>query len=616
MDSENLDVSYSYEEQLDPNIFYKTDEVRALTNMKVPYRLYIKDKATWDRYNNVAFDRVTIKSLTDSRKLVSCSKELLESILKDVLFFTYTSTITINGLFKSILNQHDSAVSFSMAYVSEDGKLSAPITYKRTELIRLLEEAVKQYPDEFDAADVFRLNTYLKANVLPITCKRAYAGEIETFIDGKKYVIDSEKLFSLLKNDYLSNDEKDEELDVKNLNDFIDGKLKITYKVIDQSGEREESDSSIVAYILKEFIDKNRIFDRFLFSQSVINRYNEMVNKQLINFQTLEKYNRSLDEDVSDKYEINEKLIEEAYKYINPTYNDLEKAIHIYIRLCQILSLDDEMNNYKLNSSYKINKIKDKNVSNNKITRYQFMLIYSKFLDSLGIKYSNYSVGNPDDIRLGFKYGEYDIEINEFGYLSSDISNIKLNNSIECLKSINKNATSRLKFSEMKDKVKDNITVNKKKDVEFEFSLEEYRKKFLTPNILTNDDLYRLFFMALKKEDLVGLDSYAYLKQLFDKTLGKTGEVKLDFISKKRYKGFSFKSIALLTREVNGNFTYAIIDYNQNPIVKIISKEHLEKILESNNYHFLNEGKKDLSSYGLESKDGSVENVRKIKINM
>jgi len=596
MDSEVYPIGFfEYEKLLDKSIFYTTDEVRELTSMKVPHQIYLKDKDTWNKYNNVAFDRVTVKSFNDPTKLISCSKELLRDILKVNALILYSTTISINNMFNSIMELHDSGLAFAMSYVSEDGKISTPISFKRTELVRLLDEIINKYPNEFDEADIHRFNV-LRMNVNPDICKQTFVDDLEYFIDGKKYVIEPSKLLDLLDN--------------KNgiFNKFINGDKNISYKLFENNREHIENDRSIVAYMLKVFIDQNRIFDRFLFDEDVINKYNDMVNRQSINFQTIEKYNRPLDEDVSDKYELSKELIEEVNKYMNPTYNALEKAIHIYIRLCQILSLDDDITSYEQDSKYKLSKIQEKNSKNNKVTRYQFMLIYSKFLSLLGIKYSNYAVGNPDDIRIGFRYGEYDIEINEFGYLSSDISNIKLNNSIECLNSINKNVVIRNKFNETKDKVKSNITINKKKETEFNLALDKYRSQYLRHDVISPDDLYTVFFKSIRREDLVGLDAYTYLKQLFDKTISNLGEVKLDFLSKRKADGFSFTVVALLTKEVNGEFTYAIIDYNQDPIMNVISKDNLERLLNSKEYYFLEENK-NLSSYGLESK-GRVYNVR------
>ena len=160
----DLPINYEYEKLLDKSIFYTTDEVRELTSMKVPHQIYVKDKATWDKYSNVAFDRITIRSLTDPKKLISCSKTLLKDILQDNALIFYTTTISMNDVFQFMNESHDSGLAFSMVYVAEDGRVSQPISFKRTELVRLLDELIAKYPEEFSEDDLYRLNV-LKMNV-------------------------------------------------------------------------------------------------------------------------------------------------------------------------------------------------------------------------------------------------------------------------------------------------------------------------------------------------------------------------------------------------------------------------------------------------------------------
>lgn len=91
---------------------------------------------------------------------------------------------------------------------------------------------------------------------------------------------------------------------------------------------------------------------------------------------------------VTHDIKMNEQLKENLISNIPEDFNQLEKSIYLYIKLCQIFSYDDVYYyNDKTETHRNVSNILDYNEKNNKVVCYEFAYIYSDLLRSIRINH-------------------------------------------------------------------------------------------------------------------------------------------------------------------------------------------------------------------------------------
>ena len=362
--------------------------------------------------------------------------------------------------------------------------------------------------------------------------------------------------------DYVSYEKYREKTQNDNYEIVIDGKnYKIPIMLIYQfMGLNSESFNSVISngndingiplahflYAVGKYYEDNKIAENYLINEELKSRLKEIKSSEKIDVQMVNKYldtNDSLLEQMKVNIELQDLILSD----ISPEFNDLEKAIYVYIKMCKVLTYDEEFYavNQKgpLSEKHKtINNVANISLTNNKVVCYEFDAIYSYFLNKLGINYKHF-VGTIDG---NGKQGEqeFDDEFNRYSeghtflkyrcgkhlvkadsvtsILQGDIMQAKLNQPLRGLVCENTNEQSRNEFSQAMHKVynyianrEPKISQNEPEKVE---TFDEIVAQFASStDKLKPVDIREKIEMLISKVNstkMIGIDAYSYLLQL------------------------------------------------------------------------------------------------------
>lgn len=290
------------------------------------------------------------------------------------------------------------------------------------------------------------------------------------------------------------------------------------------------------------YFNNIRIFDNYLVPDSIIDRYKCNVRSEIIDIEAIGTF-RVTKDTLYKKITINEELENEILKDIPSEYNNLEKAIHIYIKMCKLFTYDEEyyVKSYKgeFNSKHrKIDYVKEITLQNNRVVCYEFNIIYSKLLNDLNIIFeSDYQnmLGETygySHVFLRYRFEKFLIKADSVkGIIGGDIAKIKINNEINGIECYNESAKTQDEFKYTLKKVYDNI--KKTESNSFNFIVEEYKK--ISDNIkpIAFSEKFMILNNKLKVVNLTGVDAMSYLIDLFKRlftTLEKSENINLTIV--------------------------------------------------------------------------------------
>lgn len=362
--------------------------------------------------------------------------------------------------------------------------------------------------------------------------------------------------------DYVSYDKYREKTRNDNYEIVIDGKnYKIPVMLIYQFMDlNHESFNNVIAsgkdingiplahflYTVSKYYEDNKIVENYLINEELKNRLKEIKSSEKVDVQMVNKYldtNDSLLEQMKVNIELQDLILSD----ISPEFNDLEKAIYVYIKMCKVLTYDEEFYavNQKgpLSEKHKtIDNVANISLTNNKVVCYEFDAIYSYFLNKLGINYKHF-VGTVDG---NGKQGEqeFDDEFNRYSeghtflkyrcgkhlvkadsvtsILQGDIMQAKLNQPLRGLVCENTNEQSRNEFSQAMHKVynyianrEPKISQNEPEKVEtFDEIVAQFNSSTDKLRPVDIREKIEILISKVNSTKMIGIDAYSYLLQL------------------------------------------------------------------------------------------------------
>ena len=363
------------------------------------------------------------------------------------------------------------------------------------------------------------------------------------------------------------------------------------YRLFLSGNTKSNLSKQVIAYMLVDFVISEGLFDKYVFDDFTYNRFNELKEYKSIDFESMNKLNKSDDVDVSgksllDQFTINKELTDKIFEDMNHTYSKLEKSIYIYIRLCDLLTYDQDFyasqsKNEKYGDHKDINNIYAITPDDNEVVSYEFMLIYAKLLREIGIKYSLdlSSIGGFSDAKssIKFKDGEYLVSIDLFDdEIRNDMSMIKIGASLNCIKSYNTNEVTRKKFNETLYNVFSEYNQIKERKFAFNNLVEEYNNKYKNDiEIPFRKKLY-LLLKLISRRNLKGLDNINYFKEMFNIIFKEEDDISIEIVAKKYM--YHFRPVVLITKD---NYTF-LVDPNDYDSVKVLSREQIDDLYNKN----------------------------------
>ena len=445
-------------------------------------------------------ERVSNTVLLDAQVFEKISNDTNKIVAEQFQYPVELLEYTLNDeqTFKTLFNIFQNAHKFKIA--SDSFMDDETYEYEKIPFLEAIEVARDKGLIKLNRITYSRYKTLLDLISYGILKKQLQNKTIQAKVDGITYNIPANKIIEFL------------ELDTKTLNDYIN------------TPNRQGSISKeAFLYIVRRLIIREELMDNFIFPENIEKRITDIVNYEILDFESQNTY-LSDENSLTSKTNLNPELIEAITKDIPANYSTLEKAIFIYIKMCKILSYNDEFFAAKqrglaAEKHRMIDYIETISPQFPEVVCYEFNAIYAKMLHSLGINFqrecfswkNKYGDGHEN---LSFRVGKYIIEADSSRQiLTGDLFNAKVGNSIKGLKCRNQNFDTYMDFDEILRKVYKDI---KKEDKStFSEALKEYEE-------LTNakqahipfNTRFDIFLEKIRTSSFNGLNIMSYILRL------------------------------------------------------------------------------------------------------
>ena len=445
-------------------------------------------------------ERVSNTVLLDAQIFEKISNDTNKIVAEQFQYPVELLEYTLNDeqTFKTLFNIFQNAHKFKIA--SDSSMDDETYEYEKIPFLEAIEVARDKGLIKLNRITYSRYKTLLDLISYGILKKQLQNKTIQAKVDGITYNIPANKIIEFL------------ELDTKNLDDYIN-----------TPNRKGSISKEAFLYIVRRFIIREKLMDNFIFPENIEKRITDIVNYEILDFESQNTY-LSDGNSLTSKTNLNPELIEAITKDIPANYSTLEKAIYIYIKMCKILSYNDEFFAAKqrglaAEKHRMIDYIETISPQFPEVVCYEFNAIYAKMLHSLGINFqrecfswkNKYGDGHEN---LSFRVGKYIIEADSSRQiLTGDLFNAKVGNSIKGLKCRNQNFDTYMDFDEILRKVYKDI---KKEDKStFSEALKEYEE-------LTNakqahipfNTRFDIFLEKIRTSSFNGLNIMSYILRL------------------------------------------------------------------------------------------------------
>ena len=447
--------------------------------------------------------REEVEDLSNSNIIIVSDKtvsiKFLKKILEDERFFNYA--------YKYFSNETD---KFKVAYIiSGDTK---GLSYNKNQIINGITELVAcgdwylspQEQEKFDKLKKFVTLNYYEKNI----GNQNY----EISIDNRKFNIPIKNIIAFM--NFSSNDFfqicKNDEIE------YIYGFPKKYF-----------------IYAAFNYFKSHDLINKLVLPRQVENIYYYIKSNKFIDIEALNKF---LKRNENNNITINSELKAKILEGLPNNISKLEQAIYIYIKMCKLLSYDEEyfavnQSNQLVNKHIHESHIINITPTNNHAVCFEFNLIYYKLINELGI---NHEIVTPGVFGYGFGHASLNFRCDKFlvsadsvtSILDGDMVRAKLNYSLKGLKCMNKNSETVLEFKAILNKIYTLVADQEKKqneknntivghDLSMSELLNEYSK--VTDNkkeVSLNDKFAILFGVIMEKIDntsIIGIDALAYV---------------------------------------------------------------------------------------------------------
>lgn len=445
-------------------------------------------------------ERVSNTVLLDAQVFEKISNDTNKIVAEQFQYPVELLEYTLNDeqTFKTLFNIFQNAHKFKIA--SDSFMDDETYEYEKIPFLEAIEVARDKGLIKLNRITYSRYKTLLDLISYGILKKQLQNKTIQAKVDGITYNIPANKIIEFL------------ELDTKTLDDYIN-----------TPNRKGSISKEAFLYIVRRFIIREELMDNFIFPENIEKRITDIVNYEILDFESQNTY-LSDENSLTSKTNLNPELIEAITKDIPANYSTLEKAIFIYIKMCKILSYNDEFFAAKqrglaAEKHRMIDYIETISPQFPEVVCYEFNAIYAKMLHSLGINFqrecfswkNKYGDGHEN---LSFRVGKYIIEADSSRQiLTGDLFNAKVGNSIKGLKCRNQNFDTYMDFDEILRKVYKDI---KKEDKStFSEALKEYEE-------LTNakqahipfNTRFDIFLEKIRTSSFNGLNIMSYILRL------------------------------------------------------------------------------------------------------
>ncbi len=404
-------------------------------------------------------------------------------------------------------------------FVGENGEYKEQYNLSRMMFIDLLKKIdVREFP--FITERYNQLMEYVSYEKYR---EKTQNDTYELVIDGKNYKISTMLIYQFM------------DLDSESFNN-----------IISEGNDYEGIPLPHFLYAVYKYFEDNKISDNYLVSEELISRLKEIKSSEKVDVQMINKY-LDTNDSLLEQMKVNIELQDFILSDISPEFNDLEKAIYVYIKMCKVLTYDEEF--YAVNQKGPLSKkhktidnVANISLTNNGVVCYEFDAIYSYLLNKLGIKYRHFvgtvngngkegeqefdeefNIYSEGHTFLKYRCGKYLVKADSVtSILQGDIMQAKLNQPLRGLVCENTNEESRREFSRAMHKVynyianrEPKISQNEPEEVEtFDEIVAQFNNSTDKLRPIDIKEKIEILIDKVNSTKMVGIDAYSYLLQL------------------------------------------------------------------------------------------------------
>lgn len=402
----------------------------------------------------------------------------------------------------------DTKEPFEFIYEKEDSKLDF-YSLSKYEIIKGLEALILHGDIRNDPQARTAYNTLLPLVSLDALKNKYQDSTYEIKLDGIDYSIPTKDIISLLT---APNSEYSKTISQEKINGI-------------------KTEHFLCAATQLAFSDA--ICECYYFSDDMVKRFQKLNEYKDVDFEAVNKF-VTTNNPFLDGITIHPDLRDEVLGEMPEDYSDIEKAIYIYLKMCETLTYDPEF--YAVDQkgplAEKHKQIENTGLitpENNKIVCYEFSALYSKFLSEQNINHRLYRTFSDENehiygkghFKTDFRCGKFLISADSVtGILDSDLTSAKTDWNIHGIDAVNQSKETREEFRSILSKIILDIKEQEygirqeQEETPYEEVIDEYAAVRPVLEGLDFNGRMTIMFEQLGRQGLEGIDAHSYLLQL------------------------------------------------------------------------------------------------------
>lgn len=276
-----------------------------------------------------------------------------------------------------------------------------------------------------------------------------------------------------------------------------------------------------LAYILVRFVDDKKVLYNSSLSFQSEFFIEDLKNDTFYDTSYINHITKTNDDYLKETM-LDENFVNFILRDMKEDYTKLEKAIYIYIKLCQTLTYDPMFFAHnqtgepaKIHSN--INRLLSVNENNNTIVCYEFNQIFGKLLNMQGINYRRTGFYGNGHANLTFRADNFIVSADAItSVLTGDLFRAKINSNLIGLELVN-HRKNKEKFNQSFEKVYNDL---KEKNMDnrkiFNQLLDAY-KNISTKVEVTIEDKLDIINAKIKNVKLEGMDKIDFVNNVLKK---------------------------------------------------------------------------------------------------
>ena len=167
----------------------------------------------------------------------------------------------------------------------------------------------------------------------------------------------------------------------------------------------------------------------------------------------------------------------------------------------------------------------------------------------------------------------------------SDLTNVKINDRLTNIISINKNKVTKAKFKELTERIYKDIQDKRTDKKTFQESLAAYKQTLSYSKMPITDKIY-ILLKEITRTDLKGLELSGYTKKLFSSLFKGNKNIAINILAKK-VDNSTYLTPVIIVSYLGAEYHYLVVDKSIGNSLRSVSLDELTSLLSDNKYYYI-----------------------------